>query len=89
MIDKSRVFFSRLSRRSMLVRGMVGAAALMTASVQSQAAKISQKAVSYQGSPHGDQRCGSCAQFQPPNACRSVEGAVKPSGWCRIWVKKG
>jgi hypothetical protein len=35
--------------------------------------KISQATARYQGTP-GDQRCEGCANFQPPNACKFVEG---------------
>jgi len=50
------------------------------------APKISKKAVAYQDHPDGDKRCEKCAQFQPPDACKMVEGPVSPQGSCRIFV---
>jgi hypothetical protein len=50
------------------------------------APKISKKAVAYQDHPDGDKRCEKCAQFQPPDACKMVEGPISPQGSCRIFV---
>jgi hypothetical protein len=50
------------------------------------APKISKKAVAYQDHPDGDKRCEKCAQFQPPDACKMVEGPISPEGSCRIFV---
>jgi len=51
------------------------------------AAKVSQSTVSYQRSPKGDQRCGTCKQFEPPSACRLIDGKISPQGWCTLWAK--
>jgi hypothetical protein len=62
-----------------------------TATVVSQTAaqvKISPATANYQGTPKGDQRCEGCANFQPPNACKFVEGHISPNGWCQLFVKK-
>jgi hypothetical protein len=48
--------------------------------------KISKKAVAYQDHPDGDKQCAKCAQFQPPDACKMVEGPIRPQGSCRIFV---
>jgi hypothetical protein len=50
------------------------------------APKISKKAVAYQDHPDGDKECAKCAQFQPPDACKMVEGPISPQGSCRIFV---
>jgi hypothetical protein len=50
------------------------------------APKISKKAVAYQDHPDGDKRCEKCAQFQPPDACKMVEGPISPQGSCRIFI---
>ena len=50
------------------------------------APKISKKAVAYQDHPDGDKQCAKCAQFQPPDACKMVEGPISPQGSCRIFV---
>ena len=50
------------------------------------APKISKQAVAYQDHPDGEKECAKCAQFQPPNACKMVEGPISPQGSCRIFV---
>jgi hypothetical protein len=51
-------------------------------------AKVPQKAVAYQGQPKGEQRCDGCSSFQPPNACKLVDGKIDPQGWCSLFMKK-
>jgi hypothetical protein len=51
-------------------------------------AKAGQKAVSYQDKPKGEQRCDGCSSFQPPNACKMVDGEISPQGWCSLFTKK-
>ena len=78
----------RISRRVVLTGAALALGA--TATVVSQTAaqvKISQ-ATANQGTPKGDQRCEGCANFQPPNACKFVEGHISPNGWCQLFVKK-
>ena len=48
--------------------------------------KISKIAVNYQDHPDGNKRCDKCIQFQPPDACKVVEGTISPQGSCRIFV---
>lgn len=69
--------------------GAVGGAALYCARPTSATAapKISKKAVAYQDHPDGDKQCQKCAQFQPPDACKLVEGPISPQGSCRIFVR--
>jgi hypothetical protein len=77
----------RMSRRVVLT----GTALALGATVSSQTlaqVKISQATARYQGTPKGDQRCEGCANFQPPNACKFVEGHISPNGWCQLFVKK-
>ena len=52
-------------------------------------AKLTQKEVSYQDTPKGTQQCDKCMQFQPPSACKLVEGAINPQGWCTVFQPKG
>jgi hypothetical protein len=78
-----------LSRRRILQHaiGVAGGAAMLGAAVDAGAApKISQTAVAYQDRPDGDKRCDKCAQFQPPDACKMVEGPISPQGSCRIFT---
>ena len=80
----------QLARRSFLqqIVGAVGTAAIICARLNAAnaAIKISQKAVAYQDHPEGDKRCEKCAQFQPPNGCKMVDGTINPQGYCRIFA---
>lgn len=80
------------SRRRLLRRalGFAGAATILgsTAGRATAQVKISQKAVAYQPQPNGDKRCDKCLQFQPPSACKIVEGTISPQGWCKVFVAK-
>ncbi len=80
-----------VSRRSLLQAAAYAAGAVPILTVtanRAMAAKASQSSVAYRDTPNGDKTCANCALFQPPDACRNVEGKVSPQGWCRIWVKK-
>ena len=50
--------------------------------------KVPQKTVTYQDKPKGTDRCDGCSNFQPPNACKLVEGGISPQGWCSLFTKK-
>lgn len=81
---------AKTTRRTLLQTGVgaIGAFAFLAmGSRGAQAAKVSQAAVGYQGSPKGNQNCANCRLFISPNACKQVEGVVSPHGWCRIWSK--
>jgi hypothetical protein len=82
---------SALLRRRALLQCAVGAAgaAAICSTLQNPAIaapKISKKAVAYQDHPDGDKQCEKCAQFQPPDACKMVEGPISPQGSCRIFI---
>ena len=70
----------------------VGGGTLVGASLTSTPAfasnKIPQKAVSYQPTPKGDQRCDNCALWQPPGSCKLVQDPIGASGWCTLYKKK-
>jgi hypothetical protein len=51
-------------------------------------AKVAQNTVAYQDKPKDAQRCDGCSSFQPPNACKMVEGTISPQGWCSLFTKK-
>jgi hypothetical protein len=76
-----------LSRRSLL-RSAVGATGFLAATLNSAFAqpKISKVAVNYQDHPDGEKRCDKCVQFQPPDACKVVDGTISPQGSCRIFL---
>jgi hypothetical protein len=81
----------RISRRVVLTGTALalGAAAAATAVSQAVAQqKISQADAKYQGTPKGNQHCEGCVNFQPPNACKFVQGDISPSGWCQLFAAK-
>lgn len=79
---------SGLSRRTVLI-GAAGALPPLALSASgARAAKLSQSSARYQPTPKDGKRCDGCNLFVAPNACKSVEGAISPSGWCMLWVKK-
>ena len=49
---------------------------------------MSQTAVRYQESPKDGKQCDGCNLFVAPGSCKSVDGAISPTGWCALWVKK-
>lgn len=85
MSESERILLKALSRRHLL--SCVGAAAIYGAATASGRAKVSQSAVTYQQTPKGEQRCSNCKQFQPPNACKLIDGSISPQGWCQLWAK--
>jgi hypothetical protein len=81
----------RISRRVVLTSAALSLGAATAAAVVSQAAaqqKISQALAKYQGTPNGDQHCEVCNNFQPPNACKFVQGEISPSGWRQLFSAK-
>jgi len=79
-----RVFFRRAATYG------VGAAIIqgLGPNLATAQAKVPQNAVSYQDKPKGTQRCDGCSLFQPPSACKTVEGEISPQGWCSLFAKK-
>lgn len=79
------------SRRRLLQCAAGTATALAVAAQDAAQAqtKSPQQAAGYQTTPNGSQRCGTCAHFQPPAACKVVAGKISPQGWCRIYFAKG
>ena len=81
----------RVSRRLVLTGTalMLGTAAATKMVPQATAQqKMSQDGAKYQGAPKGDQRCDSYSNFQPPTACKLVQGDISPSGWCQYFAPK-
>jgi hypothetical protein len=70
---------------AMAVGAAAGGAAVTRASAQ---AKIKQTDAKYQDHPNGNQQCDGCVQFQPPNACKIVDGTISPKGWCQFFGAK-
>ncbi len=81
----------RISRRVVLTGTALALGAAAAATAVSQAAaqeKLSQADAKYQGTPKGEQHCDGCVNFQPPNACKFVQGDISPSGWCQLFAAK-
>jgi len=81
----------RISRRAALTGTALALGAATVARVVRPAAaqeKISQTVVKYQGTPNGNDHCEVCSSFQPPNACKFVQGEISPKGWCQLFSAK-
>jgi hypothetical protein len=81
----------RISRRAVftgagLALGAAAAGAAFSPAVAQQ--KISQADAKYQAMPNGNQHCDGCVNFQPPNACKFVQGDISASGWCQLFGAK-
>jgi hypothetical protein len=80
----------RISRRVLLTGTALalGTAAVAAVSQAMAQVNISQAVANYQNTPKGDQRCDRCINFQPPNACKFVQGDISPNGWCQLFAPK-
>jgi hypothetical protein len=47
--------------------------------------RMSKQEAAYQDQPRGGLRCAGCTLFVKPDACKVVEGAISPTGWCRLF----
>lgn len=79
-----------LSRRDVILAAVVGSGVVVAAIVAPvrASAKVAQRSVAYRGAPNGTARCVNCALWQPPAACKVVEGVISPNGWCSIYAPK-
>jgi hypothetical protein len=50
--------------------------------------RLSQTDAEYQPTPKDVQRCAGCLSFQPPDACKFVQGIIKPDGWCQLFAPR-
>lgn len=83
----------RLSRRAALAGTALALGAATAAIAGRRAAaqeqeKISQTLATYRAMPNGSDHCGICSNFQPPNACRFVQGEISPDGWCQLFAPR-
>ncbi|MGD0721669.1 MAG: high potential iron sulfur protein [Roseiarcus sp.] len=78
---------SGVNRRD-LVLAAVGAAPLLALSSTIAEAKMAQTAVGYQDEPKDGKQCNGCNFYIDPNACKVVDGEIKPTGYCKLWNKK-
>ena len=77
-----------VSRRAVLLAAAGAAPALALGAGPAMAAGLPPSAVAYQATPKDGRQCDACNFFVAPNACKSVTGAISPTGWCKLWVKK-
>lgn len=82
---------SHVTRRVALTRtalafGVAAAGTAVTPAAAQQ--KITPAAAKYQDQPKGQQSCAVCVNFQPPNACKFVQGTISPTGWCLLFAPK-
>jgi len=85
------------SRRGVFKFGVAilaaGAAGAAFAQAQPAPAKVAQTKIAkamlmYQDQPKDGNHCAICAQFEPPDQCKIVEGPVSPNGWCAAFAPK-
>lgn len=78
------------SRRRFLQKSLLTAAVVAAGAVAAPgpaAAKLKKKTVNYKDEPEGDNNCANCKHFVADNACKKVDGAISPNGWCSLWSK--
>jgi anaerobic selenocysteine-containing dehydrogenase len=81
---------------AILAAGAAGAAGTAFAKAQpapvptrlAQTTKIAKAMLQYQDHPNAGNHCGICAQFEPPDQCKIVEGPVSQDGWCAAFAPK-
>ena len=78
-----------VTRRGFLHASAValGGMAMAATTSTEASAKIAPNLVGYQPTPKDGHTCANCKLFEQPDACKSVEGRVSPTGWCKIWIK--
>ena len=84
--DGSRNMSRRMALTSTAL-AFVGVASTAVTRARAQQ-KISQATAKYQDQPKGNQSCATCVNFQPPNACKFVEGTISPTAWCMLFAPK-
>ena len=47
---------------------------------------MTRQQAAYQDTPSGIYSCALCTLFEKPNACKVVDGAVSPDGWCKAFA---
>jgi hypothetical protein len=76
------------SRRALMhaAAGVVSAGLLFRTSQADASDKMTRQQAQYQDAPNGIFSCGLCTLFEPPNACKVVEGEVSKDGWCKAFA---
>jgi hypothetical protein len=94
MTNETAALLSRRAALRRLAATAGGAAIAVTfvdvnrAAADDAPAKMAQKDVAYQPTPHQGQACVTCSLFEPPSACKVVQGTISAAGWCQLYAKK-
>jgi hypothetical protein len=78
----------KIPRRGLLRTAFPGLVAwLMGAAKSSVCAqqRMTKQDAEYQDTPKDIRMCATCTLFEPPRACKVVEGDISPSGWCKAF----
>jgi hypothetical protein len=84
--DGSQNMSRRMALTSTALAFVVAAGTAVTRASAQQ--KITQATAKYQDQPKEKQSCAVCVHFEPPNACKFVQGTISPSGWCMLFAPK-
>ena len=76
------------SRRNVIgaVAGSVAAGILLRVSPTAASEKMTRQQAQYQDMPNGIYSCAVCTLFEPPAACKVVDGEVSKDGWCKAFA---
>ncbi|HEY8098459.1 MAG TPA: hypothetical protein VIE65_20540 [Methylobacter sp.] len=78
----------RIVLRSLLATVAGGYALSLSRLSLAQPGKLTKVQAQYQNQPKGDQKCGNCMHFIPPDSCMLVDGSISSDAWCKLWIKK-
>jgi hypothetical protein len=84
MVEK-RVDRSRRKVMRALASG-VSAGLLLRISRTDASEKMTRQQAEYQDTPNGLYSCGMCTLFEPPKACKVIDGEVSKDGWCKAFA---
>jgi hypothetical protein len=76
-------------RRRDFITILMGAATAIDLSAPGEAdaaEKMSKQEAEYQDSPKDIRMCATCTLFEPPHACKVVEGDISSYGWCKAFA---
>ena len=89
MPKKNPMTDRRVLRRRVLRAALASVAAWIASGALSRTRareKMSQKEAEYQDTPKDIRMCATCTFFEPPKACKVVEGEISPNGWCKVFA---
>ena len=82
-----RRYDDNATRRQIMRAGLATVGGMVAVSARAQD-KIAQAQVQYQNTPKDGNKCSTCVNFEPPNACKIVAGNINPEGWCIAFAPK-